>query len=174
MCDSFYIEKTCVIWKYALPSSVIHYHCNHHRHTSSSPLSPAFFVITVIFRYVFGGFGMLLVSEDFSSMIVWTILYYTRYVGKLSTRSLSYLWPDLPLLLENNTTVVVSGCRPLARGLRSNVIKLRYACKLVCTYTLTYICRSIVAFCVGAFINVFNQIHYRWCHKNDAASTWLW
>ena len=119
-------RKTCVIWKYALPSSVIHYHCNHHRHTSSSPLSPAFFVITVIFRYVFGGFGMVLVSEDLSSMIVWTILYYTRYVGKLSTRSLSYLWPDLPLLLENNTTVVVSGCRPLARGLRSNVIKLRY------------------------------------------------
>ena len=70
----------------------------------------------------FGGFGMLLVSEDLSSVTVWTILYYTRYVGKLSTRSLSYLCPDLP----NTTTVVVSGCRPLARGLRSNVIKLRY------------------------------------------------
>ena len=39
---------------------------------------------------------MLLVSEDLSSMTVWTILSYTRYVGKLSTRSLSYLCPDLP------------------------------------------------------------------------------
>ena len=69
---------------------------------------------------------MLLVSEDLRSMTVWTILYYTRHVNKLSTRSLSYLCPDLPLLLENTTTVVVSGCRPLARRLRSNVIKLRY------------------------------------------------
>ena len=42
------------------------------------------------------GFGMLLVSEDLSRMTVWTILYYTRYVSELSTRSLSYLCPYLP------------------------------------------------------------------------------
>ena len=45
---------------------------------------------------------MLLVSEDFSSMTVWTILYYTRYAGKLSTRSLSYLCPDLPSVVRKH------------------------------------------------------------------------
>ena len=50
----------------------------------------------------FGGFGMLLVSEDLSSMTVWTILYYTRYVGKLSTCSLSYVSPDLPSVVRKH------------------------------------------------------------------------
>ena len=47
------------------------------------------------------------------------------------------------LLLENTTTVVVSGCRPLARGLRSNVIKLRYvstrAHSFAHTHSLTFV-----------------------------------
>ena len=47
------------------------------------------------------------------------------------------------LLLENTTTVVVSGCRPLARGIRSNVIKLRYvstrAHSFAHTHTLTFV-----------------------------------
>ena len=50
----------------------------------------------------FGGFDMPLVSEDLSSMTVWTILYYTRYVGKLSRRSLSYLCPDLPSFVRKH------------------------------------------------------------------------
>ena len=117
---------------------------------------------------------MLLVSDDLNSMTVWTILYYARYLGKLSTRSRSYLCSDLPLLLENTTTVVVSGCRPLARGLRSNVIKLRYVSThtRLHRHTLTYNLRSNFTFCVGAIINVFNQIHCRWCHKTDSASMW--
>ena len=119
----------------------------------------------------FGGFGMLLVSEDLSSMTVWTILYYTRYVGKLSTRSLSYLCPDLPIVVRKHynrrSLWLSSSCeRTLFKCNKAQVCK--YACTLVCTYTLTYIRRSNFTFCVG----VFNQIHYRWCHKTDAASMW--
>ena len=104
----------------------------------------------------------------------WTILYYTRYVAKLSTRSLSYLCPDLPLLLENTTTVVVSGSRPLARGLLSNVIKLRYVSTRAHSFAQTHThlhSSEQLHVCVGAIINVFNQTHYRWCHKTNAAST---
>ena len=62
------------------------------------------------------------------------------------------------VLLENTTTVVVSGCRPLARRLRSNVSMHTRS------HRDTHIRRSNFTSCLGAIINIFNQIHYRWCH----------
>jgi len=35
-------------------------------------------------------------------MTVWTILYYTRYLGKSSTRSLSCVYTDLPIVVRKH------------------------------------------------------------------------
>jgi len=83
-------------------------------------------------------------------------------VGKLLTRSLSYLCPDLPLLLENTTTVVASGCRPLARGLRSNVIKLGYVSTRVHSFAHTH---SLTL--VGA------TSHFVWAHSSTFSTRYI-
>ena len=93
-------------------------------------------------------------------MTVWTLLYYTRYV---SEHVHFHICAQNYLVLFCTTTFVVSGCRPLVRGLRSNVIKLRYVSMQTRLHRHAH---------VGAIINVFNQIHYRWCHKTDSASMW--
>ena len=108
-------------------------------------------------------------------MTVLTILYYTRYVGKLSKCSLSYLCPDLPIVvrIHYNRRSLWSSSSCERDSFKCNKAQVcKYACTLVCTYTHTYIRRSNFTLSVGAIINVFNQIHYRWCHKTDAASMW--
>ena len=46
--------------------------------------------------------------------------------------------PRPTFVVRKHYTVVVSGCRPLARGLRSNVIKLRYVSTRVDSFAHTH------------------------------------
>ena len=113
---------------------------------------------------------MLLVSEDLSTMTVWTILYYTRYLGKLSTRSLSYLCPDLPSVVRkyyNRSSLWLwSSCE--RASFKCNKAQVRLQTRL---HIHTHL-HSSEQFHVLCGRQRYNQIHYRWYHKTDAASTW--
>jgi len=90
----------------------------------------------------FGGFDMPLVSEDLSSMTVWTILYYTRYVGKLSRRSLSYLCPDLPSFVRkhyNRRSLWLSSSCERASFKCNKPQVCKYADSIAHTQTLTFV-----------------------------------
>ena len=83
------------------------------------------------------------------------------------------------VLLENTTTVVVSGCRPLARGLRSNVIKFRYkyADSFAQTHILTFVGATsrLVWEQSSTFSNIYSIVSTirPMLHQRDITSTVL-
>ena len=70
-------------------------------------------------------------------------------MGKLSTRSLSYLCPDLPIVVRkhyNRRSLWLSSSCETASFKCNKAQVCKYACTLVCTDTLTYIRRSNFTF----------------------------
>ena len=102
---------------------------------------------------------MVLVSEDLSSMTVWTILYYTRYVCKLSTRSLSYVCPDLP-------SVVRKHYNRRSLWLSSDCERASLKCDKVCKHANSFTHTQTLTF-VGA------TSHFVWAQSSTSSTRYI-